>query len=392
MGKFMDFMMGRDSGGDLVVAADNGGESPQDFFARVGELGADVPIVYGALFRVISRIQALPVRHSVPESGRELPLPPWVRNPGPVWSWRDVVSQLAWSFMTRGEAFVWPIRDRSSRVTRVLVVDPADVSTVEVTDRAVFRERVSWAVNGFPVSGLVHSRLLASPGQIRGQGPSRPGEQARKTISLSEQTILKHFTQGLRLQHVFTVDGPVTPEQLADLTLRVRSHYEGVGNAWRPLVVGKQVDVHQMSQTAQAGQILELSQWAESRVSSQIFGIDPTLLGINLPGSQLTYSNAVDRESNFWRDAARPVVLAVEEMCSKLSRGRIDLVEGGLLTGGPRDRAAYAKELADINRMVGAWVFTADEIRDALGLAAAEVVPDALPRGAEPPRINNGGN
>ena len=50
-----------------------------------------------------------------------------------------------------------------------------------------------------------------------------------------------------------------------------------------------------------------------------------------------------------------------------MGRSRLELVETGLLTGGPRDRVAYAKELAMVNRAVGAWVYGADELREATG-------------------------
>ena len=327
-----------------------------------------IPIVFGCLLKIITRVQALPVRITAP-SGTIVPNPSWVVRPSRVWSWRDVISQAVWSLLMYGDLYLWPSFDAASRVNGVIVVDPDVVKTYKVPDNKILPDIVQ-TVNGYPVPELIHTRYLSSPGLIRGIGVKKVSTKARQLSSMSEETLLRHFVQGARLQVVFSTKDPLTPEALKEATRRVRAHYEGVANAWRPVMLGSGITVSVLSQGAEQAQYLQLSQWSDARIASQIFGIDPTLLGINLPGSQLTYSNAIDREANLWRDAIRPPVTALEEAFGALvALGRkFELVEMGLLTGGPRDRVAYAKELAEVNAKLGVWLVLAQEIRDAIGL------------------------
>ena len=354
----------------LVAALDDGA------LGRLGEtidrenvgFSPEVPIVFGCLVRIISRVQALPVR-VVGADGQPRPTPRWFGMPSSKWSWSDLVSQAVWSLIMEGDLYLWPLRDRAGRVVEVMVVRPDDVQAFQVADQR-YLGRVTYAVRGVLIPDLVHVRYLSSPGEILGTGTRRPSKRAKKLTVLTEETLVRHFTQGTRLQTVFASKEPLTREALTEATRHVRAHYEGINNSWRPIVLGSGVTVHTLSQNADQGKYLDLSQWADARVAAQLFGIDPTLLGINLPGSQLTYSNAVDREANMWRDAIRPPVTKLEEAFTRLVAGgnRVELVETGLLTGGPRDRVAYAKELAEVNRAVGAWVVGANEIREAVGL------------------------
>ena len=100
------------------------------------------------------------------------------------------------------------------------------------------------------------------------------------------------------------------------------------------------------------------------------FGIDPTLMGIQQPGSQLTYSNTPGRERQLWLDALNPLMVRIEEVISKLLTGRqvLDFKEQELLLGGLSDRSQVARNLALINKDHGYFVILADEIRDLVGL------------------------
>ena len=341
-----------------------------------------VPVVFGCLLRIISRAQALPVR-VVDAAGNVYPTPAWVRQPSPVWSWRDVVSQAVWSLVMYGDLYTWPKFDAARHVSGVIVVSPEEAKPMKVVQR-VRRILPEYAIawNSMIIPEIQHTRYLARPGLIRGLGAKRAKVRAQDITAMAEETLLRHFSQGARLQVVFSTDKVLDPDQLKDATRRVRAQYEGIGNSWRPAVLSGGVKVSVLSQTGEQAQYLELSKWADARIASQIFGVDPSLLGINLPGSTLTYSNAVDREANLWRDALRPVITAMEDAFSRLlpAGRRFEFVETGLLAGGPRDRVAYAKELATINQMLGAWVVSPDQILDAIGLPTINGMPELIER------------
>ena len=194
-------------------------------------------------------------------------------------------------------------------------------------------------------------------------------DRAGRLAEQAEETVHRHFRQGAMLQTVFSSKEDLGRDALREATRRIRATTEGLANAWRPLVLSGQWGVSALSQTAQQADFAGLSTWSEARICSQIFGVDPSLLGLVQSGTTLTYQNALDREQNLWRDAVRPVVSHIEAALSELlpAGRRVDLDERGLLTGAPRDRADYARRLAQVNRDNPERVYSVDEIRAATG-------------------------
>lgn len=380
MSRFVDFMLGRD---------DSPPESPVSVWARQENLSLEdlqqmirqersdpdwlgghllkLPIVFACFRQIVTRLQEF--RPVVRRDGAVLPVPAWIRSPSELWSWADVVSQAIWSLLMWGHIWLWPQRDGMGRPTGVIVVPPDSVSIVRVTGRRVLPETMI-LVDGLPGDDLVHTRYLALPGEPSGLGIFDVSRRARQVSAYSEETLLRHFQQAAKLSVVFASKSPMTPDTLKEANRIVRSNYESVTNWWRPVVLPDGTVPHVVAANADHGGYLELSQWSDARIAAQIFGIDPTLLGINLPGSQLTYNNARDRTGNLWRDALRPVANRLEEAFTKVALGSdttVGLDETAVLVGGPQDRADYAGQLMGINAQAGGWVFTADEIRSAAG-------------------------
>ncbi len=391
----LDTFWGREPNGNAVTTSPANGErvsaeeyrSVEELLAAVraeqdgGDLDVDrLPVVFACLLKIISRCQALPVRVVSKSTGEVLPTPEWVKRPSSLWSWRDLVSQSAYSLLLYGGLWLWP-EIRRGAVTSMLCVDPSRAKWNEVTGVRRLLPKVVPVLDGLPIPAMRYCRYLTAPGGVYGFAGGPWSKKAREMSASSEKALINHFRKGARIEVVFSAKDVMTPEALQEATRRVRAHYSGVANWWEPAVIGSGLQVHTLSQGAEQGQYLTLSQWSDARVASMRFGVDPTLLGINLPGSQLTYSNAVDRESNLWRDAIRPVVGGLEEAFGAfLPDGqRFDFVEAGLLAGGPRDRVAYGKELAGVNRTLGVWLFSADEIRDSVGFPALDGPLELLP-------------
>jgi len=355
---------------------------------RVEGSGADkLPVVFACLRLIISRLQSMPPR-VMNSANQQVADPVWVRTPNANFDWQDTMSQCAWSLLQEGELFLLPGFDLSRRPVGFLVVDPNAVQVYRSASNDV--ARYAYRVNGYPVGRLIHVRYLALPGEPRGMGTSRARRRAVQISSMSEETMLRHFSQGARLQTVFTAkDQNVSPAMAREASFELQAHYGGVENAWRPVAIGGGWNVQTLSQNAEQAQYSELSHWADARIASQIYGVDPSLLGITLPGSQLTYQNTQDREGNLFRDAVRPVAHRIEAAFGRLvSAGRrFDLWDAPVLAGGPRDRVAYAKELAAINQMVGGWLINHDQILEAIGLPALGDNPEipTLPSAAATP-------
>ncbi|MYC32130.1 MAG: phage portal protein [Chloroflexi bacterium] len=353
---------------------------------RSGDAIDKLPVVFGCLRIIISRIQNMPPR-VLNSSGQIAPSPVWMRDASGIWDWGDSMSQAAYSLLQEGELLLLPGFDSARRPVGFVVLDPNMVQIYKSDSGP--RPRLLYMINGVPAERVIHVRYLALPGEARGLGTERARRRAGEIGIMAEETILRHFSQGARLQTVFTAkDQTISPEMAREATFELQAHYGGIENAWRPVAIGGGYSVQTLSQNAEQAQYSQLSQWADARIAAQLYGCDPSLLGIVQQGSQLTYQNAQDREGNLFRDAIRPVARPIERAFGQMvSAGRrFDLWESPILAGGPRDRVNYAKELAAINQAVGGWLISPDQILDAIGLPAlgenAEIEP--LPSLAAP--------
>ena len=259
------------------------------------------PVVYGCVSLIASRAR-LPVRVRGGD-GKVMRTPRWMTHPNAYMDWFDLVDTAVWSLLLTGDWFLFPIRDASSRVQGVIVPHPRQVWPHETADG------IRWTVAGEPYTGeIVHVRNIAVPGRILGLSAI---EAAMTNVDIGEHSqdvILRHFSQGAHLQYAFSYADELAGEAQMELLAQLEAKMLGPENAWRPIILDRGAKLDSINMTAEEAKYLELSQWSDARISGTVFHVDPTLLGIVQPGSQLTYSNAVDREVNLNRDAVSTLV------------------------------------------------------------------------------------
>ena len=340
-----------------------------------------LPAVYACLRLITTRLQALPVRvlNADGSVGRS---PMWLERPSLMWAWEDVVAQSVWSLIMHGNLFLWPQRGPDNRVVGVGAVPPPSVTIMQRnagTPAGTTFPEVNYRVDGRRVE-LLHVRWLALPGGIRGIGNAGSLSRSSMIGKMSEEVVFRHFGQGAKLQAVFSSREELSKDALTEATRRIRATMTGLENSWKPIVLSGAWDVEKVNQTAEQAEYLPLMAWNDAKIASQIFGIDPTLIGVVQQGSSLTYTNAIDREQNLWKDAIRPVASVIERAFGSLlgSGRRLDFDETKLLTGSPKDKIAFAKEMAAVNTAAKAWVFTPDEIRQAAGYTPLGGEPESF--------------
>ena len=374
------------------VADDSGGDetglSLRQMAARLnaegdgGALSAPwLPVVFACLRLITTRLQSLPVR-VLDADGSPGRAPPWLERPSPMWSWEDLVAQSVWSLVMAGNLYIWPMRGPLGRVAGVGVAPPDSVSVVKRNAgraAATTFPDVTYRVAGKRVD-LLHVRWLALPGAVRGVGAAGPLSKPAMIGKMSEEVVFRHFGQGAKLQTVFSSREELGREALVEATRRIRATMTGLENAWKPIVLSGAWDVETVNQTAEQAEYLPLMTANDARIASQVFGVDPTLVGVVQQGASLTYTNAVDRERNLWLDALRPVAAVIERAFGSLlgAGRRLDFDESKLLTGSPKDKIAFARGMAAANKAAGAWVFTADEVRAAAGYVPLGGDPEPL--------------
>ena len=325
-----------------------------------------LPVVYGCIRLIATRLSSLPLR-VLDDNEREMPVPEWLANPNMHCTSRELITGMVWSLLIDGSAFLLPTYSDSGRIEGITVPHPRQVNVYCDLDGDVL----------FNVLGqrwhapIVHAKYLALPSSLRGTGPIDAARLAVESGKASQTFIRDSFTRAATMNYALIAKDPMEAVEKRALAAQIKAQHHGSRNSYLPLVLDSEISIQALSITAEQAQFLQLSTWTAATIAGQLFGVDPSLLGIVQAGSSLTYSNAIDRERNLWTDVLQPLAMIIEGSLSTLLPDglRADLNERELLLGGPRDRAAIARSMAAINSSAGETndVFTSDELRAVLG-------------------------
>ena len=312
----------------------------------VGNGFLSLPVVFGCVRLIASRISSLPVR-VLDGSEKVVDSPQWLVKPNDLMPTRELITGLVWSLLLDGSAFILPNYDDTGRVVGLTLPNPR-----QVTLRANSDDEIVFNVLGQPYSNpIIHAKYLAIPGELRGTAPVEAARVAIASGEASQEFIKDQFTNSATMNYALVAKEPMAIEDKMSLAAQVKALHHGAKNSYLPLVLDSEISIKSLSITAEQAQFLQLSTWTSAAIAGQIFGVDPTLMGISQPGSTLTYSNAIDRERNLWTDTLQPIVHTIEAALSYLlpADQRVDLNEQPLLLGSPRDRASIANTMANIN-------------------------------------------
>jgi len=382
-----------DQRGGSVMRADAPALSLEDLAEmlrrqRLGDYGYEtrLPIVWSCLTFIVKRLRTVPVRATYAD-GSEARLPSWVREPYPGTTYQDVISAAVYSLLHYGNWYLMPLRDRRNVTVAVAYPDPREVT---IDEWAWQQGEVRYLYGGQPVSTEIHHwRWFSRPGQPMGLGALDAMRVAASIGDASQDYIRRHFEQGAQLQYILTSKTPLGEQSMLDVAAQIQANMQGPDNAWRPLIADG-FGIESVQMTAEQAQFLELAQWTDSKIAGQIYHVDPTLLGLQTAGSSLTYTNAVDRESNLWRDCLDPIATLIEDAWSALATEpiTIDLDSSAVLAGSVRDRVDVALKMAEINSKAGVTVYDGNDIRAVSGhLARPELSFEAMESAAQERRM-----
>jgi len=350
------------AGWPLARRSDPGPEYP----CVPGEELRSVSMVWGCIRFIAARISALPPVVEDAE-GRQYPPPLWVRQPARWCSFTDLLSGAVISLVHHGNWYVLVHRDRAQRVVGLSPLDPQ-----QVTLEAAPNGQLIYRVNGEIITEeLIHQRFIATSGNALGVGCLEAARVGIKISDAAEGYIARHFSQGAVLQVALTTKDMLPSSSKRDIAAQLRAKTVGADNAFAPLVLDGGLEVKHLAMTSEQAQFIQLAKWSDARIAAQIYGIQPSLVGVVEPGSQLTYHNLQDREGQVWRDALGPVASRIEQALSLpglLPRGRkLRLDNSGILLGAARDRISMAASMSRMNRDSGMVIYTPDEIRAVTG-------------------------
>lgn len=325
--------------------------------------------VHGCVQLISDAIGTLPV--DVP--GAAGAPPRWVESPSPDMDRVDLVTSTVTSLLLDGNAFLAILRDASNRVAEVSLLDPT-VTGVERRDG-----RLVATINGRPYMGEIRVvRGLVMPGKIRGLSPV---EMARQVVGLglgAQDQAARFFSQGSITPGVIQVPGSLSVEQMREVRRQWLESHGGSRRAHLPVVLTGDARWQGITMTAEQAQFLESRRYTDAQIAGQLFRVDPSLLGIPVEGTSLTYSNLEQRGAHLVRHTLLPWIVRLERAFSQLLpagqswRFNVD----GLLRSDLAGRYASYQVAAQIQQITGEALLTVDEMRELEDLPPMQPAPE----------------
>jgi HK97 family phage portal protein len=316
--------------------------------------------VNGCVQLITDTISTLPI--DVLDGRNQIEIPTWLDHPSPL-DRVDFFSALLSSMLLEGNAFTAVGRGTRGQV---VTVDPLDPRRVDV------RLGTSSSEPEFHIDGKLYpgqilmQRGLTLPGMLRGVSPI---EMARQTIQLGlgiQEQAARFFQQGAVVPGVIQSKSDLTIDQQREIRDQWLASHGGSARSHLPVVLTGDTTWQSISMTAEQAQFLESRRFTDAQIAGQLFLIDPSMLGIGIEGTSLTYQNLEQRGTHLVRHSLLRWIIRMERGLSKLLpagqhlKFRVD----GLMRGDMNSRYASYKTAAEINQLLGAPLLSVQEMRD----------------------------
>ncbi len=268
-------------------------------------------VVLGCVRLISDSISTLPVDVYRKSGDQKIPVaaPMWLTEPVPgELDFAAWCGQVLSSLLLNGNAYILIGRNDTFGIISLKVLDPALVTRAPDG---------RYMVNGRTGAEILHIKGLMLPGATEGLNPIA---YARETIGLGSAALRygAAFFEGdgnmpgvIEMQKVAVPD---TKKQLAQQWRRLRSSggkgLPGVlddGATWKPTGVSNE-----------DAQFLATRNLTDAQIAGQLFLVDPSDLGIGVPGTSLTYANLEQRNIRRVQVTLLPWMVRIEHAVSTL--------------------------------------------------------------------------
>jgi len=305
--------------------------------------------VYGSASFITDEISTLPITID------GAPRPLWVDIPSDGLTRIPWVSQIVWSLLLSGNAYLAVIRSGGQTIS-VDVINPDKVTVRRESGRKAY------FINGQrSAMQIVHIPGRMRPGDLYGMSPV---EWCRQTIGLGIAATkygAEFFDGEGNMPGVIEVPGSLQPEtqlQMGQWWKRKRKS----GGRGLPGILQGGAQWKQTGVNHEQAQFLATRKWNAAEIAGQIFMLDPSDLGIPVDGTSLTYANLEQRNVRRMQVALMPWIRKIEE-------GLSPLIDGGSykFDVDSRLRGNTRESYETLSVAVRNGFMSIDEARDILG-------------------------
>jgi HK97 family phage portal protein len=209
-------------------------------------------------------------------------------------------------------------------------------------------------------------RGLMMPGRIRGVSPV---EMARQSVGLglgAQDQAARFYTQCAITPGVIHSKSDLSVEQMREIRDQWLASHGGTSKSHLPVVLTGDTSWQSISMTAEQAQFLDSRKYSDSQIAGQMFLIDPSMIGIALSGTTLTYQNLEQRGHHLVRHSLLRWIVRLERGLSRLlpDGQTLKFNVNGLMRGDLASRYASYEIAARINSLLGAPLLSVQEMRD----------------------------
>lgn len=276
-----------------------------------------VPTAFRCVDLIASAASQLPI-HAYRGTARLDPVPAVLRRPDPSlrrqsWVYRAVVDMLA------GNAFALRqlVEGGRASVLRLLPAGEVSVSWDERRLNPVYR----WRGQVIPAPELVHVPWYERAGQLLGLGPLSAARVLIEGQTTADEMATDLYRDGALpagvLSHPLALDQETADDYLARFEDR---HNNG---RRRPALLTGGVSYQALAPSARDLQFIEARQWGAGDIA-RAFGVPFSMLGLPIPGANLTYQNRHDVKLDFLAYAVTPALARLEAVLTdELPAGQV---------------------------------------------------------------------
>jgi len=313
-----------------------------------------VDVAWSALDLNASVLSAMPVYRV--KNGAVLPSSAWMSNPDPgIYSgWPEFAKQLFWDYQL-GEAFVMRMSASSDGWPYSFRVLPPWLMNVEME-----AGRRVYTIGKLDVTDdILHIRYKSTSDGARGVGPLESGGARMVTAAVLARYASELAQGGGIPKFVLESEEELTPE--TSNTLKEQwwaSRMDDLGTPWKPAVLSGGIKAHPLQLNPQEMALMELSQYAESRISN-LLGVPGFLMGLP-SGDPMTYSNASSLFDFHDRRKLKPDAVHV---MSALSNWALPRGQSAELNRDEYTRPSLKERVESYEKLLAMGVLSREEIR-----------------------------
>jgi len=313
-----------------------------------------VDVAWAALDLNASVLSAMPVYRV--RNGQVLSATTWMANPDPdiYTGWAEFAKQLFWDYQL-GEAFVIRMSTGSDSWPYSFRVLPPWLLNVEMD-----AGRRSYSIGQLDVTDdILHIRYKSTSDGARGVGPLESGGVRMVTAAVLARYASELAQGGGIPKYVLESDQELTKETSDQLKEQWwQSRMQDLSTPWKPAVLSGGIKAHPLQLNPQEMALMELSQYAESRLSNML-GVPGFLMGLP-SGDPMTYSNASSLFDFHDRRKLKPDAVHVMSALSNWALPRGQAVE---LNRDEYTRPSLKERAESYEKLVAMGVLSREEIR-----------------------------